>query len=233
MSTGDFPIFEMSPLGHYSPMLEEIVARINRRLEKLGLTESAAAIAAGKSDSLIRDMRRGLAGKNKGVKGAKVDSLAALAPILQTTVGWLAAGEGPEEIDGIMPFARRVPIVSWVAASGFAEANSVTDSETLDHVSVAELADGAYIALKVKGDSMNLVAPEGSTIIVNCNDKELIDRRFYVVASEDGGETTFKRYLKKKPPILAPCSTNTDHDAINIESPIKVIGRAIRVIHEL
>jgi transcriptional regulator with XRE-family HTH domain len=75
-------------------MLEQILARIDARLEAVGLAESAAAKKAGLSDSAIRNMRRAVkAGKKQG---ASIKTLEALAPVLKTTPAWLLTGEAKE-----------------------------------------------------------------------------------------------------------------------------------------
>ncbi|WP_157014872.1 hypothetical protein [Mesorhizobium xinjiangense] len=78
-------------------MLKDILARIDARLEAVGLTESAAAKQAGLSNSAIRDIRRTVkAGSND--RGVSTRTLVALAPILQTTASWLLEECGPEVV---------------------------------------------------------------------------------------------------------------------------------------
>lgn len=74
--------------------LEEILARVERRLTAVGLSASAASKAAGKPDA-IRNLQRAVEkGDRQGVSTA---TLNALAPVLRTTSVWLFAGAGPEE----------------------------------------------------------------------------------------------------------------------------------------
>jgi phage repressor protein C with HTH and peptisase S24 domain len=78
---------------------------------------------------------------------------------------------------------------------------------------------------------MNLIAPEGSTIIVDVSRKDPVDKMFYVVAN-NGGEATFKQF-KNNPPRLEPCSTNPTHETIFPHGEILIVGRVVRVIHDL
>lgn len=203
-------------------MLEDILKRIDKRLKKLKLSDAAASLAAGKSDSLIRDMRRGLKGKEGGVKGAKVDSLAALAPVLKTTVGWLAAEEGMEEIDDAHPIVTAVPIISWVQAGAPNLAEIVADAPNMY---LANLPPGEWLALRVEGDSMDRISPPGSTVVVNRKQRALVPNACYVVA-DDHGAGTYKRF-RANPPRLEPVSTNPDHEPIFLSEQFepRVIGR--------
>ncbi|MCA0032714.1 hypothetical protein [Mesorhizobium sp. B263B2A] len=77
-------------------MLKDILARIESRLNAVGLKESAAAVMAGLSDSAIRDMRRAIR-DGKDDAGVSTRTLVKLAPVLETTASWLMEGTGPEQ----------------------------------------------------------------------------------------------------------------------------------------
>lgn len=87
-------------------MSKEVLERIDRRLKKVGMKEAPAAVKAGLSDSAIRNVRRAL----RDGKDAKFSmrTLEALAPILQTTVAWLAEENGPEEPEPTTPEEREL-----------------------------------------------------------------------------------------------------------------------------
>lgn len=72
--------------------LPEIVARIDERLKKVGLSATAASKRAGKPDA-IRNMRRAI--KSGDRDGVSTKTLQALAPVLETTAAWLTA-DGPD-----------------------------------------------------------------------------------------------------------------------------------------
>lgn len=80
--------------GYFTGMSSEVVARINQRLRAVKLTESAACLKAGLSDSAVRNVRKAL----KSGKDAKFSArtLEALAPVLETTASWLLEGSGDE-----------------------------------------------------------------------------------------------------------------------------------------
>lgn len=74
---------------------DDIFARINKRVAELGISEGQVGIQAGRSRDLLRSMRRGLATGDR--KGIGADTLAAIAPVLRTSVEWLLTGKGVED----------------------------------------------------------------------------------------------------------------------------------------
>jgi hypothetical protein len=74
--------------------LADILRRIEERLAAVGLSATAAGRMAGKPD-VIRNIRR--ATKSETRRGVSTATLAALAPVLQTTSRWLLTGEGEVE----------------------------------------------------------------------------------------------------------------------------------------
>ena len=75
--------------------LSELIARVDQRRQRLGLSERACALKAGLSPSQIRTMRRQLQeGKQHG---ASIRTVAHLAEALDTTPEWLISGGGREE----------------------------------------------------------------------------------------------------------------------------------------
>ncbi len=73
--------------------LPDILMRIESRLKALGLSAHAASVAAGKPYA-IRNIRRAAQSGNR--QGVSTATIAALAPALQTSVGWLVTGQDGE-----------------------------------------------------------------------------------------------------------------------------------------
>lgn len=70
-----------------------ISERIAQRLEVVGLSMRAASIAAGLSESFIRDLQR------NSEQSPRVEGLQKLAPVLKTNVEWLMSGAGdPDQV---------------------------------------------------------------------------------------------------------------------------------------
>ncbi|WP_428968059.1 LexA family protein [Sphingomonas sp. Xoc002] len=119
------------------------------------------------------------------------------------------------------PALRRIRLLGEVPAGRPTEAEQragrwipVADPETPPH---------AY-GLTVKGDSMDLIVPDGTTLIVDPDDKALWPGRRYVVQTQDG-RTTFKEF-QADPARLVPCSSNDEHADIMLGGePITILGR--------
>lgn len=122
-----------------------------------------------------------------------------------------------------------VPFVSWSSAGHFASQEAITSLEDVERIAVpGDSADG-LIALRVSGESMNRIAPSGSTIVVNTLDRELREGRRYIFICD--GETTFKTY-RANPARFEPEST-LPHDTIFPSGRVEVVGRVIKVLTDL
>jgi SOS-response transcriptional repressor LexA len=214
---------------------ENILRRLAERIAELKISENEASTRAGLERTFLSQLRRSPA------RWPRVDNLQRICDALGLRMYWVTTGLGPrliEERDLSADVAHvplvswDVPLVSWVAATGFAEAPPVERSAELEHVLAPGLPRGDYIALRVVGDSMNLVAPENSIIIVDRADTLPRPRAYYVFASPDHSEATFKRWMSR-PDRLEPYSTNPRHEAIYLDAPPTVIGRVRKVMLDL
>lgn len=123
----------------------------------------------------------------------------------------------------------KVPLISWVNAGAYAEIyDPYEPGDSHGEVYVA-WDRKTLIALTVEGTSMNLVAPKGSTIIVDFADKSLISGEYYVIKYGDGA--TFKRY-RANPDRFEPQSSEP-HEIIFPDGPVEVIGRVVMVQNKL
>lgn len=144
---------------------------------------------------------------------------------------WLLEGDG-----GPTPAASRqvvsVPHLSWVSAGALADAGSQIPVEDVPVLAFADLGRGDFFALTVQGDSMDRVSPDGSVIVVNRADRELVAGKSYIFAVR--GETTFKRWFPE-PARLEPYSTNPAHPALFIRRrrDLEVVGRVRRTVLDL
>lgn len=79
-------------------------------------------------------------------------------------------------------------------------------------------------ALTVEGNSMDLVVPSGTTLVIDPDDKALWPGKRYVIQTEDG-QTTFKEF-QEEPSRLVPLSTDDSHEEMLLGSePITIVGR--------
>jgi repressor LexA len=119
------------------------------------------------------------------------------------------------------PAIRTIPLLGEVPAGSF----QPTDQKGGRRLPVSdpETPPRAY-ALTVKGDSMDLIVPNGATLVIDPDDKAFWPGRRYVVRTEDG-QTTFKEY-QDAPARLVPCSSNDEHKEIMLgHEPVDVLGR--------
>lgn len=132
-------------------------------------------------------------------------------------------GVSPGEIIApVEHHSREVPLLGAVAAGNWREA--IADAS--ESVPVPDWLPGKNLfALRVQGDSMDLIVPDGGIIAVNPDDLALVSGKVYVVANGQH-DTTFKRF-SASPPALLPCSSNPQHQPIEIgREPFLTIGRA-------
>lgn len=131
------------------------------------------------------------------------------------------------------PHITEIPLLSWVSAGQLADAQSQIPVEDVPLLAFADLGVGEFFALRVEGDSMDRVSPEGSVIVINRADKALIPGRCYVFGLH--GQTTYKRWHGGEPPYLAPFSTNPLNEPIFVrkKKDFEVIGRVRRTVLDL
>lgn len=138
-----------------------------------------------------------------------------------------------ERSSKVGPKLLQVPLLDSVAAGKLKSPSSQIPVEDVPLLAFADLGRGEFFALKVDGDSMDRISPEGSTIVVNKADRQLISGRCYVFAHR--GETTFKMWQGGEHEHLAPYSTNPIHKPIFLKrkSDMEVIGRVKRTVLDL
>ena len=211
-------------------MLDKILARIDKRLDAIGIKESRASLLAGLSNSAIRNMRRKVRrGDVNG--GVETRTLAALAPVLKTNVAWLTDGTGNEEGDAVELVRNDVPLISWISAGEMVDQDCVTDTSVFSVVTTYNLPEGEWIALRVDGTSMNKISPPDSIIFVNTHDRRLVANGCYVIIDESG-KATYKRY---RPTEMPPWQSASYEKIVpqSLEGAIKVIGRVRRSVIDM
>lgn len=183
-------------------MLKDVLDRIEERLGAVGLTAAAASKKAGLSVDAIRNIRRKV---EAGDSGASVtaSTLAALAPVLQTTVAYLAEGEGPGDvIREALPYHQQmIPAVvaGRVAAGMFFEVDELdqTERERIWLPADPRYPNARMVVFDVEGTSMNdlrprPILPGDRVVTLSFEDLNVPVRDGMVVVVErtrDGGHT--------------------------------------------
>lgn len=160
-------------------MLDQVLVRIESRLRAVGLSATAASKRAGLSEDAIRNIRRSVESGSR--KGISTQTLSALAPVLQTTEGWLLTGDGD---DG----PRRSAVVAIAGRVGAgAEIEAIAD-ETPRYIEIPYDWQDA-VPFEVAGTSCYPIYEPGDIIIVRGEPRlilEEIEGHMCVVETEAG-----------------------------------------------
>lgn len=185
-----------SPRGvrlSYRPMLSDILRRIEQRLAATKQTADAASKKAGVPDA-VRNLRRAVQSGDER-KGVSTRTLELLAPVLQTSPGWLFTGVGPEG-DFL------VPIIGRVGADPEGRVLMATGQGGLGLAPAPPGATSNVVALRVVGHSMRGFADDGSLIFFENQatppTAEMLGQT--VVIETDGDEVLVKRLLRGSKP---------------------------------
>lgn len=190
-----------------TPGMETLGQRIKRRREELLLDQVALAKRVGFSQPALSKLEDG--------KSERTRFLAELAKALNTSVEWLLTGKGEpsgqasqepasnesdHNVENLPQSAKAVPLISWVQAGAFCEAQdeyNVGDAE--QWLSCPVRHGPRTYALRVRGESMRNPGSkpsfeDGDIIFVDpdlgANHKSLV-----ITKLDESNEVTFKRLL--------------------------------------
>lgn len=240
-------------------MANDVLGRIEERLQVVGLSASAASTMSGLSPDAIRNMQRSA---KKGRPNVTLETLEKLAPTLQTTVRWLVSENGDEAVDDneLVPDQRRVLpvyVAGTVEAGAFREVDDLDQSEPeiLYEPPDVKFPNARRMVFIVSGDSMNNLKPRpifagDRAVCVSYEDVmhlvPIIDGMVVVVErSRDGGQS--REWSIKQVEIHAdrvefhPRSTNARHKPIVVSkefdaddgTAVEVIALVRRVVNDL
>ena len=156
-----------------------------------------------------------------------------LPPGFEGMLNWL--DDAIEPPSRAMGETRNVPIFADVPAGKMMVPEAVADPRNIyGHIVISGLGKGDWAALIVSGNSMNKVAPDGSTIVFNRADTHPVDNGFFIFKDPQTGAATFKRYGAGNPPRLRPYSYD-DYDPILLTSDdqVEIVGRVKKVVVDL
>lgn len=165
---------------------KRVLQRIDRRLAATGLNDTSAAKKAGKSDSIIRNWRRGLS-------APAATTIAALAPALKTTAAWLLEGTGPED-----PDADQTTIPVWGKAGAGGRVYSFRErGAAIGAIPAPSDANEYTGAVEIEGDSLGRIFDGWYAIYDEVRDPPTVDLlgRLCVLETSDG--QVYVKRLKK------------------------------------
>lgn len=197
---------------------------LKRIREARELSQSGLARTAGVSQQLISRLESGTDLTTK--------KLPEIARALGVSAYEIDENFSPEDGGSIVV----APLVSWVSAGQLEtpEHPSFDPESPPERRPAAGLdPDGNWIALKVKGDSMDRISPPDSIVFVNLKDRRLVANACYVIQELDGG-SSYKRY-RPSPARWEAVSTNKKHKPYLVKGdrgPL-IIGRVKRTVLDL
>ncbi|MEJ0051390.1 MAG: S24 family peptidase [Methylovirgula sp.] len=197
------------------------MARVESRLQSVGLSAHAASIAAKKPDA-IRNLKRAV--KNGDRRGVTTETLAALAPVLKTSAAWLlegglgdpGAGSQAKVVGRIGAGAEILPEYEQIPEDGLYEIN------------VPFSIPSDTVAFEVEGESMWPRYDSGDVVICwqQNEDAENVVGREAAVRTRDG-----RRYLKRVRRGAVPGTYDLEsHNAAPIRGVEIVWAAAIQAV---
>ena len=137
-----------------------------------------------------------------GSNGAALPVCIAVAPLLRVNPFWLFDGSGPmlyQDADGNTlpgPLLRgSVPLISWVQAGDWSEIIDNLQPGEGERIETTWRASANAYALRVRGDSMEPMFPNGVILIVEPNENPEPGK--YVIVRQNGDtEATFKQLVQ-------------------------------------
>lgn len=206
-----------------SPMHEWI----KTRLKEIGKKQTGLADALGLPHPRVSEII-------KGKRSIRADEAAIMADFLQISgdeiLSRIRYGSHERSFDIVREPLIHVPLISWIQAGELADINDpLSPGDAEEWITMASSIQ-TLIALRVRGTSINRIAPDGSVIIIDYSDTDLVPGKVYAFRNGDG-EGSVKRY-KDNPPRFEPDSTEP-HETIFPTDGTHIIGRVIRCVSEL
>lgn len=177
-----------------------------------GLTQQQLADKIGMSQSIVGKLEM-------ETRSLKIDVLEKIADALGVSLSELIFKAHP------FPY-RHVPIRGVVnAGEPMMTFDDLTEYETV----AFDTERGDFFALKVQGHSMDKVAPDGSTIIIDPKqtDPQALHKQA-IVAIQDG-EVLFKMWDNSLK-LFQPKSTRDDYDPIPAKYGAQILGKVVAFI---
>lgn len=211
-----------------------IAERIQQRLEALGLSVRGASLAAGGSESTIRNI---LDGRSENPRG---DTLRKLAPVLGVTEQWLLTGsdEPPSEVRPAnvkvprpTESPRDVPVYGTVAGSELGRGAFQLTTDVVDYVRRPAGLEGARdaYALYVEGESMVPRFEPGNLVFVHPHRKPV--RGDYVVIQEPDSDNGGPRGFIKR--LVRVTATRIVTEQFNPPATIEFVLRPGTLVHKV
>ena len=154
-----------------------------------------------------------------------IETLAHMAQLFDTSIDEITGRPSPQKEKGV-----KIPVYGNVAAGIPIEA--ITDIEDYEEIPEHWLDSGEYIALRIKGDSMEPKISNGDIVIVKL--QSTAETGDTVIALVNGDEATCKK-IKIRPEGIMLISTNQAYEPMFYsnkeieELPVRILGVVIEL----
>lgn len=221
-------------------MKKTFVDRFRKTLDLRGISQSELSKKTGIRASSISDYYNGR-------YIPKQDKVTLIANVLDVSPSWLlCVAEDESEVQKDDASDNKYKSFPISISAGYLE--DIEGTNTYDLITIADEIMGKYagqkniILLKVNGESMNKIIPNGSFIIVDTNKTRVTDiyDRDIIVFANGGEGYSIKRYIndsKNKRFLFKPESTDETFTAKEIKyedsDNLKLIGKVVKYIVDL
>lgn len=130
-------------------------------------------------------------------------------------------------LGGKKDLPTRVPVISWIQAGTMRATEDPYPLGQADKWVAVDSNKDTLLANEIRGTSINRRADEGDIVVWDFADRDLVDKKFYVIRI--GDEATVKRY-RATPARFEPFSLDPDHPTIFLGPGVEILGRVIRFI---
>ncbi len=157
-------------------------------------------------------------------------TLMRIAEYFDVSTEYLLGKEERRENSAKRKNVLRVPVYGQVAAGVPIEA--IEDIDDYEELDADQYAPGDYIALRIKGQSMEPRMMEGDVVIVHLQPD--VNNGETAIVTVNGGEATCKK-IKKTPEGVWLMSTNPIYDPMFYsakeveELPVRILGKVIEL----
>lgn len=206
---------ESVPKSHNADMDE---AWFRARMRHLKVTQADIGVRLARDRTAVSKLL-------KGTRSLQLSEVNALAEILEVPVLEILFRAGLWRSGSVAVVA--VPVMTAIRGGAFTP-QMVDEFAREFPLIYVESRRTTLIALRVEGDSMNRVAPGGSVVVIDYDERDL--RNGDLGAFRYGGEATFKRYRTDGVQAwLEPDSDNPRHVAIfpSEGETVEIIGKVI------
>lgn len=216
-------------------MAQTLIDRIEIRLKALSMSAAKASKLATGSPDFIRDLKRAKS------QNPSAEHIEALARVLKTSSTWLLTGRHSPNAD---PVLTQLDVIGTIEAGQFRDmtlSNQDADYPKIAVVTNRSYAEARQYALRVAGDSMNELFPDGSYVICAewgdlgepLRNGICVHVERYISGTHLVENTLKEIKLGKNGRFLLPRSTNPVHKPIPLpegeheSNEIKIRGRVI------